>query len=113
GYRCLHLAKLLHKPILVLSYNVTLAAHLRELIEIHGVNDRVNVYSVHSWASTVLKSYNFSLPNLVCDDYDALIGKVIEQVGNGQIPRGQYGAVLIDEGHDFKPEWLRLMVDMV
>lgn len=28
GYRCLYLAKLLHKPILVLCYNITLAAKL-------------------------------------------------------------------------------------
>ena len=112
-YRCLHLAKLLHKPILVLCYNVTLAARLRELIETHEVNDRVNVYSIHSWANTILKSYNFSPANLTGDNYDASIEKVIEQVRKGQIPRGQYGAILIDEGHDFKPEWLRLVVDMV
>lgn len=30
-----------------------------------------------------------------------------------QIPSGQYQAVLIDEGHDFAPEWLRLVVQMV
>jgi superfamily I DNA/RNA helicase len=113
GYRCLHLARLLHKPILVLCYNVTLAARLRELIETHGGNDRVNVYSIHSWASTILQSYNLSVPNLMGDNFDASIDKVIEQVGKGRIPRGQYGAVLIDEGHDFKPEWLRLVVDMV
>ena len=35
------------------------------------------------------------------------------KVGKGQIPRGQYGAILVDEGHDFKREWLRLIVDMV
>ena len=29
GYRCLHLAKSLSKPVLVLCYNVTLAARLR------------------------------------------------------------------------------------
>jgi superfamily I DNA/RNA helicase len=29
------------------------------------------------------------------------------------IPRGQYGAVLVDEGHDFEPHWLRLIVQMV
>ncbi len=26
---------------------------------------------------------------------------------------GQYLAVLIDEGHDFRPEWLRLVTQMV
>ena len=27
-------------------------------------------------------------------------------VDRGQIPRAQYGALLIDEGHDFESEWL-------
>ena len=31
----------------------------------------------------------------------------------GWIPRAQYGAVLIDEGNDFAPDWLRLIVQMV
>jgi hypothetical protein len=31
----------------------------------------------------------------------------------GLIPAGQYDAVLIDEGHDFRPEWLKLVVRMV
>jgi superfamily I DNA/RNA helicase len=31
----------------------------------------------------------------------------------GRFPSAQYEAVLIDEGHDFKPEWLKLVVQMV
>jgi superfamily I DNA/RNA helicase len=34
-------------------------------------------------------------------------------VERSQIPRAQYGAVLIDEGHDFAPEWLQLITQMV
>ena len=30
-----------------------------------------------------------------------------------QIPSGQYQAVLIDEGHDFQPEWFKLVAQMV
>jgi superfamily I DNA/RNA helicase len=113
GYRCMHLAKLLNKPILVLCYNVTLAARLRSLIEEQGVNDQVNVYSIHRWANTMLKSYNLALPKIEGNDFDARIETLIGQVAKGNVPRGQYGAVLIDEGHDFKQEWLRLVVDMV
>ena len=29
------------------------------------------------------------------------------------VPRGQYDAVLIEEGHDFKPAWFKLIVQMV
>ncbi|MEM9387472.1 MAG: hypothetical protein AAGA68_20625 [Pseudomonadota bacterium] len=35
------------------------------------------------------------------DNFDAAIELLIEQVSKGRIPRGQYGAILIDEGHDF------------
>jgi len=113
GYRCLHLARLMHKPILALCYNVTLAARLRSLIEEHGINDRVNVYSIHNWANTMLKSYNFKPPRVENGNFDAAIELLIEQVAKGNVPRGQYGAILIDEGHDFRQEWLRLIVDMV
>ena len=34
-------------------------------------------------------------------------------MGRKQIPSGQYQAVLIDEGHDFAPEWLKLVTQMV
>ena len=34
-------------------------------------------------------------------------------VDRQQIPSGQYQAILIDEGHDFQPEWLRLVTQMV
>ncbi|HNP36249.1 MAG TPA: 3'-5' exonuclease [Woeseiaceae bacterium] len=113
GYRCMHLARLLNKPILVLCYNVTLAARLQSLIDEQGVNDKVNVYSIHSWANTILKTYNLMSPKIEDGNFDARIETLIEQVGKGNVPRGQYGAILIDEGHDFKREWLRLVVDMV
>lgn len=113
GYRCLHLAKLLHKPILVLCYNVVLAARLRSLIHDHGLDGKINVYSIHSWANTVLKTYNFKPPEIVNGNFDEAIELLIANVREGLIPRAQYGAILIDEGHDFKKEWLRLIVDMV
>ena len=113
GYRCLHLAKLMHKPILVLCYNVTLAARLRSLIADQGADDRVNVYSIHNWANTMLRSYNFKPPVVKDGNFDDAIELLIRKVAKGDIPRGQYGAILIDEGHDFRQEWLRLVVDMV
>jgi hypothetical protein len=113
GYRCLHLARLLNKPVLVLCYNVALAARLQALIEEREQHDRINVYSIHRWASTVLRTYNIPVPALTDGNFDAAIEALIEQVAKGHIPRGQYGAVLVDEGHDFKKEWLQLVVDMV
>src|SRR4029079_1555595 len=44
---------------------------------------------------------------------DAMIQNVIRGVERGQIPGGQYQAILIDEGHDFQPAWLKLVTQMV
>ena len=43
----------------------------------------------------------------------ALVRSTVDAVERGQIPRGQYGAVLIDEGHDFEPDWFRRVAQMV
>ena len=113
GYRCLYLARLLHKPILVLCYNITLAARLRELMEGRGVSDRVHVYHFHDWCGEQLRTYHVERPEPGDGYIEKLVQNVIDAVDRGAIPRGQYGAVMIDEGHDFEPEWLKLVVGMV
>ena len=45
--------------------------------------------------------------------FERLVSSVSSAVERGQIPRAQYGAVLIDEGHDFEPEWLKLITQMI
>lgn len=113
GYRCLHLARLLAKPILVLCYNIALAARLRDLIASRGIADKVSVYHFHDWCSEQLRAYHVERPATGKDYFDQLVSTVIGAVDQGLIPCGQYGAVMIDEGHDFAPEWLRLIVGMV
>jgi len=114
AYRCVYLAKTMHKPILVLCYNVTLAAHLRWLMAEEGVDHRVNVYSFHQWCRTILKSYRLPAPAGEGEAlFKGMVEAVIANTDKGHIPKGQYGAVLIDEGHDFEAEWLRLVVQMV
>jgi len=113
GYRCLYLVKLLHKPILVLCYNITLAARLREMMAQRGIDDRVQVYHFHDWCGEQLRAYHVERPERGDGYIEALVQRVIDGVDAGQIPRGQYGAILIDEGHDFEPDWLRLVVQMV
>ena len=114
GFRCLHLASLLHKPILVLCYNITLAARLRVLMQEQGIADKVNVYHFHDWCGELLRQYHVDRPHVQGTAYfEQLVETVIRAVEQGQIPRGQYGAVMIDEGHDFQPEWLKLISSMV
>ena len=113
GYRCLYLAKLLNKPILVLCYNITLAARLRELIAERGIGDKVSVYHFHDWCGEQLRTYHIDRPQHGDRYFDRLVETVISAAEKGAIPKGQYGAVMIDEGHDFEPEWLKLVVSMV
>ena len=113
GYRCLYLAKLLNKPILVLCYNITLAARLRELITERDIGNKVSVYHFHDWCGEQLRTYHINRPRPGDRYFDRLVETVIAGVERGAIPKGQYGAVMIDEGHDFEPEWLKLVVSMV
>jgi hypothetical protein len=116
GYRCLQLARSLDKPILVLCFNRTLAARLAQTIGAPSAKARIDVRSFHAWCSEMLRTYHVPAPRNSGDQaafFAAQVQAVIDGVERGAIPRAQYGAVLIDEGHDFEPEWLRLVVQMI
>lgn len=113
AYRCQYLAATLAKPILVLVFNRTLASWLQHQMAQKGLADRVTVRHFHGWCHDMLRLYHVPKPPDGDDFYAALVDAVIRAVDRGQIPRAQYGALLIDEGHDFKPDWLRLAVQML
>jgi hypothetical protein len=116
GYRAEHLAKSSALPILVLCYNKTLATKLASVMQAKGLSDKVNVATFHSWCLKQLDTYHAGKPAKEDDlnaFYEACVERVIRSVDNKLIPSGQYGAVMIDEGHDFKPEWFKLVVQMV
>jgi hypothetical protein len=113
GYRCLYLAQATSRPILVLCFNITLAAKLRSFISAKGVGDHVQIYHFHDWCGQQLRTYHVDLVDSDKPDYERQVDSVIRGVEKGQIPRAQYGALLIDEGHDFEADWLKLVVQMV
>lgn len=116
GYRCEQLAKVSPKPILVLCYNKSLAGRLRQVLEEKGLGEKVSVRNFHAWCSDMLTAYQVDKPShrlLVGQKMEQMIQFTIDGVDRGQIPRAQYSAVLIDEGHDFAPEWFKLVVQMV
>lgn len=114
GFRAMQLARELSKPILVLCYNKTLAARLEQLIGERGLSEKVQVYNFHKWCRKMLGAYHVELPKRGSEDFfGQMVQRVIDGVDRGQIPRFQYGAVLVDEGHDFEPDWYKLIVQMI
>lgn len=113
GFRALQLSEIVSKPILVLCFNVTLAAKLRHFSSERGIAQSVHVYHFHDWCGQQLKTYHCSVKDGDAPIWERQVEGVIEGVEQSHIPRAQYGAVLIDEGHDFEPEWLQLITQMV
>ena len=119
GYRAEHLAKAhtaASKPILMLCYNEPLAKQLARVMTAKGIADRVHAVHFHKWCRDQLVAFGQTLPDPrlpVGAKMADMVQRVIHGVDRQQIPSGQYQAVLIDEGHDFAPEWLRLITQMV
>jgi len=112
-YRCLHLARGLRKPILVLCYNKSLARYLQAMMDERGLEGQVQVRNFHKWCRDQCVTYNVPLPPEGKSFSDKLVQSTMAAVEANDIPKAQYGAVMIDEGHDFQPEWLKLAVQMV
>jgi len=116
GYRAEHLAQVCAKPILILCYNESLARRLGSMMRAKGLREKVHVHHFHQWCRAQLSAFNVDLPKRAADldaFFAEMVDRVIRAVERGQIPAAQYDAVLIDEGHDFRPEWLKLVVQMV
>jgi UvrD-like helicase C-terminal domain/Nuclease-related domain/AAA domain len=114
GYRAELLAQSsASKPILVLCYNEPLAVKLSALFEAKGLSSRVHVRNFHKWCRQQLVAYGQPLPAQGPTMFDEMVDRVIRAVDRKQIPSGQYQAVMVDEGHDFQPEWLKLITQMV
>jgi len=125
AYRCQHLADTL-QSVLVLCFNVALASRLRASIRLAsptrmkekgGLDQRVTVRHFHGWCMDLLKQHQLPRPDWRRYKGSAyieqLVSSVAAAVDAGKIPAGQYGAVMVDEGHDFDPDWLKLVAQMV
>ena len=113
GYRCRYLYQIVKKPILVLCFNVTLAARLRSYMKAQDLGDNVHVYHFHEWCAQQIKTYNVKVIEGNEPFYERQVKTVISGVEKGNIPRAQYDALLIDEAHDFESDWLKLITQMV
>ena len=119
GYRAEYLAKAstpTTKPVLILCFNEPLGVKLHSVMGAKGFGDKVHVRHFHKWCRDQLVAYGQTLPayNLPVDVMMVdMVQRVIHAVVRKHIPSGQYQAILIDEGHDFAPEWLKLVTQMV
>lgn len=114
GYRAEYLAKATaSKPVLVLCYNEPLAVKLDAIFAAKGLADRVHARNFHKWCRQQLVTYGQTIPSQGPQMFDQMVDNVIRGVDRKQIPSGQYQAVLLDEGHDFQPEWFKLVTQMV
>lgn len=116
GYRAEYLAKAStasSKPILILCFNEPLGVKLHNVMNAKGLQDKVHARHFHKWCFDQLKYSGQAMPPQGPRFSEELVDRVIRAVDRNQIPSGQYQAVLIDEGHDFAPEWLKLVTQMV
>jgi hypothetical protein len=118
AFRAEYLARAAAKPVLVLCYANGIAGRLENAMQERGVENRVQVSTFHAWCYRMLRTYDIAPPNAKeIPGYEerlaASVNLVVQAVERGQIPGGQYDAVLIDEAHDFEPQWLALAARMV
>jgi hypothetical protein len=116
GYRAEYLAQAStasSKPILILCFNEPLGVKLHSVMRAKGLGGRVHVRHFHKWCRDQLVAFGQTIPPQGPRMFDQMVENVIRGVDRKQIPSGQYQAVMIDEGHDFAPEWLKLVTQMV
>lgn len=99
--------------ILVLCYGISLSRSLKQMIdkmvsepedllemmEVLGERSpsKMEVYNFHEWLRQILKMRDSEIPVL------------LEKVRQNEAILPMYDAILIDEGQDFEPEWLKLL----
>lgn len=115
-----HRAKVLsnlypNKKILVICYNKSLAKSLKQYFS----ESNIEVYHFHGWCEKI--KYTAPIVKNFLDlkkkedntQYINFLSRAIcRAIEKGLIIQGQYAAVLIDEGHDFSPEWLKALAKM-
>lgn len=103
------------KPVLVLCFNSALAERIGFMLRMKGVGPNVQVSTFHKWALDLIRTYQLapirSMRN--SEDFDAMAAIACEGITSARVPKGQYGAILIDEAHDLADTWLAATAQMV
>lgn len=91
------IAQVLSKRVLILCFNIALAAHFRQLF---GDTPNVICMHFHQWGSH-LNGIAFAKD----EDEDAFGKRLLERLQRGEGEANQYDAVFIDEAQDFSSTW--------
>lgn len=118
AFRAEQIARAASRPVLLLSYANGISGRLENAMQDRGVEDKVVTSTFHSWCWKMLRTYGLPIPTEKdIPDFSARqaanVQAVFDAAERGLIPGGQYDAVLIDEAHDFEPQWLALAAKMV
>jgi hypothetical protein len=118
AFRAEQIARAASRPVLLLSYANGISGRLENAMQDRGVEDKVVTSTFHSWCWKMLRTYGLPIPTEkeipdFTERQAANVQAVLDAAERGLIPGGQYDAVLIDEAHDFEPQWLALAAKMV
>lgn len=92
--------------ILVLCYNKTLAAFLRESICKDGNQSNMEIIHMHGWINKISRELNLPIAR-----YDKDVTSNISKITDGMLEGlKKYDAILIDEGQDLEEKWLKFIV---
>lgn len=101
--------RLTEHRVLILCFNITLASHLRSLLQGDEQNPQykacIEVRHFHDWARSLLG--RLPNPQEFNDDqeYDEFLGDRVLAILNQRPSDRKWDSVLVDEAHTFSPKW--------
>jgi len=115
-FRAKFLTSFPNKTALVLCFGRPLKNRLQKNFVDIGLGEKVTVMTFHQWCLHQLQKFHCAEPegNENSGQFaEACFNSVVENLEQTLIPYSQYETILIDEGHDFKKEWFKLIVQML
>lgn len=113
SYRARYLASLTNKPVLVLCYNKSLASRLRQILSSGPHANRIHVYHFHAWCGQLLKGEGLRVAEGPAPYFERQIDSTRQAVETSTFDKKKYGAILIDEAHDFEPDWFHIVLSLL
>lgn len=101
--------RLLEHRILILCFNITLAAQLRSQLHEDTRNpqykERIEVMHFHDWARLIMGSLPSPREFTDDEDYNQFLGQQVLKLLQSSPPEQRWDSVLVDEAHTFSRSW--------